>query len=140
MLYITGVVGEQFKMKGKKKMKTLQEIVALEKSVSDMLSELTSQIAKTTSETPMDGVKIVAKNIASVNVMSLDHEILCPSYYLQSAQAEMVERKLRETKTATEFINKIKTMVDEQKVKVSGETIRLNPRTIEVLQSYLDHI
>lgn len=121
-------------------MKTLKEIAVLEKSVSDMLSELASQITKTTSETPMDGVNIVAKNIASVNVTSLDHEILCPSYYLQSAQAEMIERKLREAKTATEFINKIKTMIDEQKVKVSGETIRLNPKTVEVLQSYLNNI
>jgi hypothetical protein len=121
-------------------MKTLKEIIELEKSVADMLCELTAQISKTTNETPMTGVKIVATNIASVNVMSLNHEILCPSYYLQSAQAEMIERKLREAKTATEFINKIKTMIDEQKVKVSGEAICLNPRTIEVLQSYLDNI
>jgi aromatic ring-opening dioxygenase LigB subunit len=121
-------------------MKTLKEIVALEKSVSDMLSELTSQIAKTTSETPMDGVKIVAHNVASVNIMSLDHGILCPSYYLQSAQADMVERKLREAKTATEFISKIQNMIDEKKVKVNGGQIRLNPKTVEVLQSYLANI
>lgn len=121
-------------------MKTLKEIVALEKSVSDMLSELTSQIAKTTSETSMDGVKIVAKNIASVNITSLDHGILCPSYYIQASQADMVERKLREAKTATEFIGKIQNMIDEQKVKVNGEQIRLNPKTIEVLKSYLDNI
>jgi hypothetical protein len=121
-------------------MKTLKEIVELEKSVSDMLSEITSQIAKTTSETPMNGVKIVATNIASINFMSLDHGILCPSYYLQSAQAEMVERKLREAKTATEFISKIQSMIDEKKVKINGEQIRLNPKTIEVLKSYLDNI
>ena len=121
-------------------MKILKEIVALEKSVADMLSELTSQIVKVTSETPMNGVKIVTTNIASVNVMSLDHGILCPSYYLQSTQAEMVERKLREAKTATEFINKIHAMIDEKKVKVNGEQIRLNPKTIEVLQSYLNNI
>ena len=121
-------------------MKTLKEIVALEKSVSDMLSELTSQIAKTASETSMDGVKIVTKNIASVNITSLNGNILCPSYYIQSIQADMVERKLRETKTATEFIGKIKNMIDEQKVKVNGEQIRLNPKTIEVLKSYLENI
>lgn len=121
-------------------MKTLKEIVALEQSVSDMLSELTSQIAKTTSETPMDGVKIVTKNIASVNISSLNCNILCPSYYLQSAQADMVERKLREAKTATEFISKIQNMIDDQKVKVSGEQIRLNPKTIDILKSYLENI
>lgn len=121
-------------------MKSITEILALEKSVSDMLGELTAQIAKTTSETPMDGVKIVASNIASVNVTSLDHGILCPSYYLQSAQADMVDRKLREAKTATEFISKIHNMIDEKKVKVNGEQIRLNPKTIEVLRSYLDNI
>ena len=121
-------------------MKTLKEIVTLEKSVSDMLNELTSQIAKTTNETAMDGVKIVAKNIASVNITSLNGNILCPSYYIQSSQADMVERKLREAKTATEFISKIQTMIEEKKVKVNGETIRLNPKTIEILQSYLDNI
>lgn len=121
-------------------MKTLKEIVAMEKSVSDMLGELTSQIAKSTSETPMDGVKIVSKNITSVNVSSLDHGILCPSYYLQSAQSDMVERKLREAKTATEFIGKIQMMVDEKKVKVNSETICLNPKTVEILQSYLSNI
>lgn len=121
-------------------MKNINEIIAMEKSIADMLSELTSQIAKTTSETPMDGVKIVATNIASVNVMSLDRGILCPSYYLQSAQADMVERKLREAKTATEFIGKIQNMIDEKKIKVNGEQIRLNTKTIEVLQSYLHNI
>ena len=121
-------------------MKTLKEIVALEKSVFEMLSELTSQIAKTTSETPMDGVKIISKNIASVSVSSLDAGILCPHYYIQSSQAEMVERKLREAKTATEFIEKIKAMITDKKVKVNGEQIRLNPKTIEILQSYLDNI
>ena len=121
-------------------MKTLKEIVVLEKSVSEMLSELTSQIVKTTSETPMDGVKIISKNIASINVSNLDHSILCPSYYLQSAQADMVERKLKEAKTATEFISKIQMMVDEKKVKVNSETIRLNPKTVEILQSYLSNI
>ena len=121
-------------------MKTLKEIIELEKSVSDMLSELTDRIAKTTSETPMDGVKIVAHNIASVNIMSLDHGILCPSYYIQSAQADMVERKLKEAKTATEFISKMQTMIDEKKVKVNGESIRLNPQTVEVLKSYLANI
>ena len=121
-------------------MKTLKEIIALEKSVSDMLHELTSQIAKTTSETSMDGVKIISKNIASVSVSSLDADILCPHYYIQSSQADMVERKLREAKTATEFISKIQTMIEEKKVKVNGETIRLNPKTIEILQSYLDDI
>ena len=121
-------------------MKTLKEIIALEKSVSEMLSELTSQIAKTTSETSMDGVKIVAKNIASVNVISLDRGILCPSYYIQSSQADMVERKLREAKTATEFISKIRSMIDEQKVKVGVDTIRLNQKTIEILKSYMDNI
>ena len=120
--------------------KSLKEIVAIEKSVAEMLSELTTQIAKTTSETPMDGVKIITSNIASVNVMSLEHGILCPSYYLQFAQAEMVERKLREAKTATEFISKIQSMIDERKVKVNGETIRLNPKAIEILLSYLDNL
>lgn len=121
-------------------MKTLKEIIALEKSVSEMLNELTSKIAKDTSETAMDGVKIVSKNIASVNIMSLDAGILCPSYYIQSSQAEMVERKLSEAKTATEFISKIKNMIDDKKVKVNGEQIRLNLKTVEILQSYLDNI
>ena len=121
-------------------MKSLKDIVAIEKSVSDMLSELTTQIAKTTIETPMDGVKIISNNTASVNVMSLDHSILCPSYYLQSAQANMVERKLREAKTATEFISKIQNMIDDRKARVNGENIRLNPKTIEILRSYLDNI
>lgn len=121
-------------------MKNLKEIIALEKSVSDMLDELTDQIAKKTSETPMNGVKVVAKNIAYVNVSSLDSNILCPHYYIQSSQAEMVERKLREAKTATEFIEKIQAMIEDRKVKVNGEVIRLNPKTIEVLQSYLENI
>lgn len=121
-------------------MKTIKEIVAMEKSIADMLSELTAQIAKTTSEASMDGVKQLATNMVSVNLSSLESWICCPSYYIQSTQAEMVERKLKEAKTATEFVNKIRTMIDEKKVKIHNEQIRLNPKTIEILQSYLDNI
>lgn len=121
-------------------MKTIQEIIAMEKSIADMLSELTEQITKATNETTMENVKIISKNVASVNLSSLNSGILCPYYYIQSAQADAVERKLKEAKTATEFISKIQTMVSEQKVKVGSDVIRLNPATIFVLKSYLENL
>ena len=121
-------------------MKTIKEIIAMEKSIADMLCELTDQIAEVTSEASMDGVKQLAPNVVSANFSSLDSWICCPYYYTQSAQANAVERKLKESKTATSFIDKIQTMVNEKKVKLGNEVIRLNPKTIEILQSYLNNI
>jgi hypothetical protein len=121
-------------------MKTIQEIIAMEKSIAELLSELTEQIAKTTNETTMSNVKIISKNSASVNLSSLNSGILCPYYYIQSAQADAVKRKLQEAKTATEFVSKIQTMIGEQKVKVGSDVIRLNPATISVLKSYAENL
>ena len=124
-------------LKGKN-MKTIQEIISMEKSISDMLNDLIEQIAKATDETPMDNVKIVSKNIASVNIASLDSGILCPYYYIQSAQADAVKRKLREAKTATEFVSKMRAMINDKKVKIGSDIIRLNPKTIYVINKYLE--
>ena len=121
-------------------MKSIQEILEVEKSISDMLSDLLQKISKATSDTAMDGVKTISSNTAAVKVSSLNSGILCPYYYLQSAQAEIVERNLRAAKTASEFVQKMKNMVETEKVKLSSETVRLNPTTIQVLKNYLNEM
>lgn len=121
-------------------MKSITEIMELEKSISDMLADLTQQIKNTTSESNMDGVKTVAKNAVTVNVSSLNAGILCPYYYMQSAQAEIVERQLKTAKTASEFVEKMRNMIDTKKVKYKNEVYYLNSKTIEALNSYLANL
>ena len=121
-------------------MKNISEIMKLEQSIASMLTDLTAQIKKATAESNMDGVKSVAKNAAIVSVSSLDSGILCPYYYLQSTQADIVEQHLRSAKTASEFVDRMKNMVETKKVKLRSETYRLNSKTVEIINSYLEAI
>lgn len=119
---------------------SINKIIELEKSIAEMLKDLTEKIKQSTQETNMPGVNQVSPNAATVKVSSLDRGILCPYYYLQSAQAEIVERNLRSAKTASEFVEKMKNMIETGKVKNGSETMRINPQTIDVLKSYLSTI
>ena len=119
---------------------SINKIIELEKSIAEMLKDLTEKIKQSTQEANVPGVNQVSSNAATVKVSSLDSGILCPYYYLQSAQADIVERNLRSAKTASEFVEKMKNMIETRKVKNGSETMRINPQTVDVLKSYLSTI
>ena len=118
-------------------MKNITEIIELEQGIAKMLADLIAQIKHDTISSPMDGVCTVTHNAATVNVSSLNAGILCPYYYLQNAQAEIVERYLKPVKTASEFVDKIHNMINAKKVNYKGEVYHLNPKTIAVLTNCL---
>jgi hypothetical protein len=117
-------------------MKSLANVVEMEKSIAQMLSEFSKHISKTTEEASMDGVNKVGNGAVMVNSSNIVNGIICPSYYLQSIQASVVEKKLSGAKTATEFVERLNAMIAEQKVKIGNETVFLNNATLDVLRSY----
>lgn len=121
-------------------MNTLQCALVMEQSVTQMLSDLKAQLANDVAAVRQDGVTTLSSKCVLVNISRLDKNILCPSYYIQSSQADAVERKLNTARTATEFVNRLQAMIDERLVKVGNDTIRLNPKTVEVLKSYLNSL
>lgn len=120
-------------------MKTLHDIVTMEQKVAEMLSDLVSRLASDTREAKVDGVRKMGKNAVVVSVSRLDMGILDPSYYIQEKQSDIVEQKLRTAKTATDFMDRLREMVDNKCVKVGNEKVRLNPKTIEILTSYIEN-
>ena len=118
-------------------MKTLKDIINAENQVAQMISELVSKVAADTREAKIDGVQQVSNNAVIVNFSRLDAWIVDPAYYIQAKQADVVEQKLRTAKTATEFMNKLREMVDQKCVKLGRDKVRLNPTTLDILNTYL---
>ena len=121
-------------------MQTLKDALNLEKSVSDMLAKLKSQLVNDVYEAKQDGVRMINSNCAVVSLSSINRLNLSPSYYIQSSQATVIEDKLKYAKTATEFVEWLQTMVEEGRIKKGSDVIQLNPKTIEVLKSYLENV
>ena len=110
----------------------------MEEKVAKKVTNLISQLAADTREVHVDGVSNISKNTASVSFKNLDGNILCPYYYLQTAQANLVAQKLQCVKTATDFIDKVREMIESKCVKIGNDKYRLNPHTLSVLSSYIN--
>ena len=121
-------------------MKELKKVLELEKSVQEMLSELLKNLSSNIEDKPLDGVTQIGKHAASVSMSSIQNTILSPSYYIQSCQAEAVEKKLEKVKTATHFVEEVKKMVKEKRVKNGSDVVMLNTSTIKVLNDYVKNI
>jgi hypothetical protein len=128
------------KKKGYKEMDKLQNALKLEQSVQQMVAVLKTQLYKEISSVKLDGVNSVKKNMATVNISSLEDTVLSPSYYIPSSQADAVDKKLSRVKTASAFVNEIQKMVVNKSVKVGKNTTKLNSKTIEVLERYVSII
>lgn len=123
--------------------KSVTKALAQEASLQETLAALKHDIQDATrNSAPLDGVSPRNESfscaIVSISAIRDNDLILDPSFYMQGAQANLVARKLTNTKTVTEFIDHIQKMVKEKQVRFSdGSSFRLNDRTIAVLESYL---
>ena len=65
--------------------------------------------------------------------------LLTPSYYLQESQAEAVMSRLQGAETVTKLIKRLKEMVDDKEIRISGtNVVKFNENTISILQAYIN--
>ena len=119
--------------------KALKQEESLRVTIAKMKETIFNDVS---ASKPLDGVDIKKCSVscAVVSFSTLSHHglIMSPYYYLPSAQAEFVRRRLQSATTVTDIINRIREMTDERKVRFSSsETHPLNPNTIEVLSHYI---
>ena len=123
-------------------MSKIKEALLMEREMAEIIDGIKEQIVSGVSTECMDGVVPVSDkpNVVTVNIKSIDRTILDPSYYIQHAQADIVNRKLKTANTTTQLIGYIKDMVSDGKIKCGSETVRLNPKTLSVLSSFLKEV
>jgi len=119
-------------------MTTLKEVLEMEKSVAQMVQDLKGRIAQAVTDSPLEGVNHISKNIILVNSSSLQHNIWSPDYYVQDAQARYVEQSLSSITTASAFVNKVYDIIEKRSVRINGSTYALNDNTIAVLKDCLN--
>lgn len=121
-------------------MEKLNKIIEMESQIKTMICNIVNEIESTVSQNSMDGVNQSSSgiNCATVKFGSLDTGILCPYYYLQKEQANIVRRKLDKAASATDLMETLKNMCEEKRVKWKDEFYRLNPKTLEILNTYLN--
>lgn len=121
-------------------MNKLSEAIGMEKAISALINDLKQEVSSAVSDIKQDGVKQISSNIVSVSFSNLDHNMLCPSYYIQTAQATVVEQKLSGVSTATDFIKRLNDMIENKRVKINGNTTMLNQATIQVLKTFAQSV
>ena len=119
-------------------MEKLRNALKLEQSVQQQLAVVKAQLYKEISEAKLEGVSVRKKNMATVKMSSLEDTILSPSYYIPTSQADAVDKKLKSVKTATKFVGELQKMVDKKSVKIGSTETRLNSKTVEILERYLN--
>ena len=111
----------------------IQDAIKAEKEIQKQVQEIKDQIA----------IEVCDGNYSKTAIIpfsALDRCILSASYYIQSSQAEIVEKKLNSAKTATQLNSMLREMVESGFATTnSREHSRtpLNPKTISILKTYI---
>ncbi len=115
--------------------------LATEKRIKEMVRELKENIVADTKNKNVDGIEKVNDFIGIIDFTTLiNHGVWGAECYLQSVQANYIERSLNNIETVCGLISKIERMIEDKKVKVNGETCYLNDLTIEVLKNFIGGI
>lgn len=123
---------------------TILAALKAEKRLHQQLEELKHSIYTDVKKgKPLTGVIVLKGScIASVKFSTLSNSgnwLLTPSYYLQESQAEAVMSRLQGAETVTKLIKRLKEMVDDKEIRISGtNVVKLNENTISILQAYIN--
>lgn len=113
----------------------LNEILEIEKSVTNRIHDLKEKMVKEIAEAP--GVfKPISKNIVVVKFSDLQHNVWTPEYYIPSAQADYVRQVLDSVTTVHSFVKKMEEMIEKRGIKIGINFHRLNDETVSILEKY----
>lgn len=117
-------------------MDDLRNVLALEKSVVNMLQNLKMKISYEIEHTSLNDIQVISSNIIILKLSKLQRNIWASEYYIPSIQAKYVTQYLENVVTAHSFVRKVKDMITNRSVKIGSNIHPLNDTTIKILQKY----
>lgn len=109
----------------------------LENTLKELREETSTRIRK---NQPIEGVSLLRENVALVSFSQISANGLSPSTYLPSCQIEAIEKVTKNITTFNSFVKKLEEIKDKKIVKVGQETIRLNQKTIDSINSIIQEL
>lgn len=114
-----------------------KDIILLEDKTIVVLSETRNCIVEKIKNTQINNVEQINDFMCVVRLKSLTSS-WSPELYLSNVQAMNVDKALAACKTAKAFIEKIRSMISEKKVKINSNYYYFNNTTIKILKEFLE--
>lgn len=118
----------------------MDEIVRMEKSVSQLIQKTVSELVEKIRSTPVPDVKPIRESpccfVINASVL-FGGRSWSPEYYSASSQASIVEKALAGISTATALQKKLAGMLESKSVKFNGTTYVLNDTTLKAISEIL---
>jgi len=118
---------------------TLKEMIEIESSVEQIVSELRNKLISELTNAEIPGVKKISPIVSIVNFSSLDKTILSAEYYNVDSQAKYIEQYLMPVKTVTSLASKLQDIISTEKVKLGSNTYFINPNVIKVIKEFINN-
>lgn len=117
---------------------TINEVLNIEKSISEMVEKIKSDIIREMKTQVNPDYKPINSFCGVVRFSALaKNDCWAPEYYIPDAQARFVESALCNVQTAHSLRNKLKELTEKKSVKYQNCVQKLNPITIAVLKKYI---
>ena len=121
------------------------ELLFAEKEMLNIISHSAEQIKEDIIANPLKGCESFLKDadkgvpfsILRFSTIAENNWIISPEYYSQHVQAKMVYEYIKDSQTASLFINKINTLVNNEYIVIQKQKYPLNKNTLKVLRNFL---
>lgn len=118
---------------------TLKEMVQLESSVEQIVSELREKLKTELSNAEIPGVKKISPLCSVVNFSALNKGILSAEHYNVETQSNYIAQYLAPCKTVTSLAGKLTEIINDGKVKLGCNTHVLHPEVINVVRKFVEN-
>lgn len=118
---------------------TLKEMVQLESSVEQIVSELIKKLKTELSNAQIPGVKKLSSLCSVVNFSALNKGILSAEHYNVETQSSYIAQYLAPCKTVTALAGKLTEIINNGKVKLGCNTHVLHPEVINVVREFVEN-
>lgn len=117
---------------------SLQDILRVERLISDLLKSIQNSIVNETENREYDGMKKINNSCCITKQSLLKNNIWSVEYYHPHAQAAHIAAALSGIKTATAFMDKLTNMIENRYIEIGKNKYHLNDTTISILIKYRD--
>ena len=114
----------------------LNEMVALEASYQESLSDIKRRITEDIRKAEIPNVAKLGTNCCTVKLSNLS--VWDPNYYISDAQANAVEKVINGKGSGTALVNSILEMIETGYAGSSKNRVPLNKTTITVLKTAIE--
>lgn len=114
----------------------IPEVLKIEQTIRDLVSNIRGQVVDSIKERPLEGVEKVSDrpDCFTISFSALQQGgILSPQYYSPVSQARAVEQALSGVETASELMKKVTKMINTEHIR----EFPLNKETVRILKEFV---